>query len=95
MMTCVWMILALAVIPGLATGFLARRFGWSARLQNLVSALGVVFCWILVIYPIGFDPGRWFSSSLGPNWANFIGILTLILPVGFAPVIAQKLARPS
>ncbi len=39
----------------------------------------------------GASPSAWMISSVGPNWANFIELLTLLLPVRFAPVIAEKM----
>jgi membrane associated rhomboid family serine protease len=85
------MIVLITLISGAFAGIFARRFRWNARVQNLVGALGAIFCWFVSIYVFGASPGAWTISSVGPNWANFIELLTLLLPLGFAPVIAEKM----
>ena len=88
---CCVMIVLITLISKVFTGILARKFHWTARVQNLVGSLGAIFCWFISIYVIGARPSAWTISAVGPNSANFIEVLTLLLPIGFAPVISEKI----
>jgi hypothetical protein len=87
---CCLMIVLITLISGVFTGILARKFHWNARVQNVVGALGVNFFWFISVYVFSVSPSAWTISSVGPNWANFIELLTPLLHMGFAPVIAEK-----
>lgn len=85
----------ITALPALAAGLLIGRLGVrrSARIQNLFCSLVAALCWFVTVYLIGVDPARWFELNMGDGWANFMELLTLLLPLGFAPEIAAKLSR--
>ncbi len=91
------MVILLIVIPGFVTGMLSKRFAWSGRVLSLVAGLSVPCCWFLWIfgsrYLLGIEPVGWAHHLFSPGWANFVETLTLLLPVGFAPALAERVSR--
>jgi cell shape-determining protein MreD len=92
--------LLVIAIPGYVTGNLSTRFHWSDKKLTLVAALGAVACWSIWFFLsrtlFGNDPFDWLHQIVSTGWTTFVqNFVTLALPVGFAPTVAERLVRAS
>ncbi len=89
-----------ALIPGVATGLLARPRRWPVeRIRNVARwlAVGLTFSWwVVAVYGIGMKyPYDWIGASIGTPVRILAFLAWCLSPGYFAPLIAERVSTLS